>query len=287
MSAACAISLSHEQANNRWFRWPLAALVVIGIHVSGAAVGMMIEWHDPLEVPAAAPPAILINLEPAMRTPPPPQRIPPQATPKIVEPEIDLPPMAEIEDLPLPLPDVQPVVEVPTKKKDEKKKKKAEPAPKKQEKPKELPKPVQSTQPPQDFKTATDAPSPTQREVEQPQVAAAPDLPVGPSEAELAARADEMNIWAGLVNEHLKKHRKYPRAAKRRNHEGAPEVSFTMDRNGYILDVTLLKSSGHESLDEEAIAMFRRAEPLPPLPRSSPDASVTRSLAITFNLVDG
>ena len=286
MSATCALSLSQDQPNSKWLRWSCAALVVVGIHISGGAVGMMIEWHEPLEEAAMAPPALLINLEPAVRMPPPPQRIPPQAAPKVVEPEIDLPPMAEIEDLPLPLPDVQPVVEV-KKKETKKKEKKAEPVPNKLEKPKEQPKPVETTQPPQDFKTATEAPSPTKHEVSAPQVAAAPNLPIGPSEAELAARANEMNIWAGLVNEHLKKHRKYPRAAKRRNQEGVPEVSFTMDRNGYILDVTLLKSSGYESLDEEAITMFQRAEPLPPLPRSSPDAAVTRSLAITFNLVDG
>ncbi|WP_374366744.1 energy transducer TonB [Dongia sp.] len=278
------LDLSLEKPRRYWARWLGAGIVIAGMHVSGAAIGMMIEWHPPLEQPAAMPPAVMIDLQPVGRTPPPPQRIPPQAERQPSEIEPDLPPLTELEDLPLPLPDVQPEVEV--KKKEKKKKKKEDKAPVKKVEKKPEPKPVETQQPPQDFKTATEAPSPTQHEVENAEVAAAPNLPVGPSAAELAAEMNEMNIWAGQVNAHLNKYKKYPRAAKRRNQTGSPAVRFSMDRNGYLIDVVLIDSSGHESLDEEAIDMFRRAEPLPPLPRSSRTSMVTRELAINFSLND-
>lgn len=279
------LDLSLETPRRHWVRWLGAGIVIAGMHVSGAAIGMMIEWHEPLEQPAAMPPAVMIDLQPVGRTPPPPQRIPPQAARQPSEVEPDLPPLSELEDLPLPLPDVQPEVEIPKKKKEKKKKEKEKPVKQVEKKP-EQEKPVETNQPPQDFKTATEAPSPTKHEVENAEVAAAPNLPVGPTAAELAAELNEMNIWAGQLNEHLNKYKKYPRAAKRRNQSGSPAVAFKMDRNGYLLDVVLLRSSGHESLDEEAIAMFRRAEPLPPLPRSSRVSVLSRELAINFSLTD-
>jgi protein TonB len=275
--------ISLDRQRHRLLRWLGAGILMIALHVSGGALGMMIEWHDPMEQAASMPPAVMIDLQPVGQTPPP-QRIPPQAERQPSEAEVELPPLAELEDLPPPLPDVQPVVEVKKKEKETKKKKKETQKTARKE-PEKL-KPVEANLPEQNFKTATEAPSPTRHEVADAQVAAAPDLPVGPSAAELAAAVNEMNIWAGRLNEHLIKYKKYPRAAKRRNQTGSPLVAFTVDRNGYLLDVVLLQSSGHEALDEEAIALFRRAEPLPPLPQSSKEAVISRHLPIDFNLSD-
>ena len=61
-------------------------------------------------------------------------------------------------------------------------------------------------------------------------------------------------------------------------------VTFTMDRTGHVLSVSLLHSSGADDLDEEAVALVRRAEPLPPMPAELPGNTVKLTVPITFSL---
>jgi len=64
----------------------------------------------------------------------------------------------------------------------------------------------------------------------------------------------------------LQEHKEYPRSARRRRQEGMALLAFVMDRNGYVLEHSLRQSSGHKMLDNEVLALIRRAEPLPPPP---------------------
>jgi protein TonB len=251
------------------------------------------QWQLPAEPPANLPPAVMIDLQPVVAPVPPPQRHEPVPEPEVVEAEIDLPPLAELEDLPLFPPVAQPVVDVTKKekKKEEKEKEAKKPEQKKKKEvsdqltatKSEKKKPVDVKLPPVDLKTATDAPSPTKVEVANQQ-AAAPVLPAGPTPAELAAMAQAKVSWGALANAHLIKHKKYPRAAQRRNQTGSPVVSFRVDRGGNVLGVKLVRSSGHEALDEEALALFWRATPLPALPPELPGAVVESPIAINFTL---
>ena len=61
----------------------------------------------------------------------------------------------------------------------------------------------------------------------------------------------------------LQKHKEYPRDARRRNQQGTALLYFEIDREGRILNAKLQQSSGYGSLDGEALALIRRAEPLP------------------------
>ncbi|HTQ15467.1 MAG TPA: energy transducer TonB [Rhizomicrobium sp.] len=45
----------------------------------------------------------------------------------------------------------------------------------------------------------------------------------------------------------------YPAPAVRLNHEGETEVGFTVLETGYVTDVHVIKSSGHDELDEAAV----------------------------------
>jgi protein TonB len=45
----------------------------------------------------------------------------------------------------------------------------------------------------------------------------------------------------------------YPRAAQRRNLEGAVQVKLVLSADGAVTDVTILRSSGHAVLDESAV----------------------------------
>jgi protein TonB len=47
-------------------------------------------------------------------------------------------------------------------------------------------------------------------------------------------------------------------------------VRFRMDRSGKVLSYSLVRSSGFDALDKEALAMIERAQPLPALPPEIP-----------------
>jgi protein TonB len=63
----------------------------------------------------------------------------------------------------------------------------------------------------------------------------------------------------------------YPSAAAQRGHRGTCLVRITVDRQGNIVDVELLESSGHRSLDEETIRAIRKGATYGPLPRAYPN----------------
>ena len=63
----------------------------------------------------------------------------------------------------------------------------------------------------------------------------------------------------------------YPDTAARRNQQGTCLLRITVDRQGNVVDVDLLESSGHRVLDEEAIRAVREGATYGPLPRAYPN----------------
>lgn len=296
--------LSCNRPRHSRSRWVGAAIAIVGVHISGVAIGMM-KWEETRE-PPAMPPAVMIDMLPPA-APPPPQK---QPDPEIDIPDAELPPEPELSEfLPPPPLDVEPAVEMAPKV--EKKKEETE---KVAEKPKEKPKkkeeqkkkedkkvtkkpepePTKIVPPPahdKTFKTASDAPSTTQQEVETPGKQAAATAgggqsaaADGQSAAQTAAATAAKASWNSLVLAHLQKHQKYPRAAKRRNQTGVATVKFTVDRAGYVKEVILVSSSGVGSLDEEALETVRRAEPLPQVPAEMAGSAFTRDIPMQFKL---
>ena len=72
--------------------------------------------------------------------------------------------------------------------------------------------------------------------------------------------------WQGRVLAALDKVKRYPRDAHFARQQGVPYIRFTMDRRGKVLSVTLERSSGFRSLDQEALSLPKRAQPLPAPP---------------------
>jgi protein TonB len=72
--------------------------------------------------------------------------------------------------------------------------------------------------------------------------------------------------WQGLVLGALDKVKRYPRDAHFSRQQGVPYIRFTMDRQGKVLSASLERSSGFRSLDQEALALPKRAQPLPKPP---------------------
>ena len=127
--------------------------------------------------------------------------------------------------------------------------------PERKEKPKPVEKPAQPTEP------------------------AAPRTTAPPQAAE-AARAN----YNGRLSAHLQRYKQYPHASRSAGQEGIAMLSFTVDRNGQVLSSSLAKSSGSTALDNETMAMIRRAQPLPPFPPEMTQGSITVMVPIRYSL---
>ncbi|MCB1755286.1 MAG: energy transducer TonB [Gammaproteobacteria bacterium] len=169
------------------------------------------------------------------------------------EPEVEPEPIPEPEPETEPPPPPAPEPEVVLPKPQPKPKPPVKPEPPVEEKPAESPPEERQTP------AAASAPPPTSQAAEQAKA------PSQEAIAPAAPSAGEQSWRASLVAR-LDKAKRYPRRARRLRQEGVSYLRFSMDRDGNILSSSLERSSGHPLLDEETLALLKRAEPLPPPP---------------------
>lgn len=74
-----------------------------------------------------------------------------------------------------------------------------------------------------------------------------------------------------LLFDHIRQYRRYPDAALTHRLEGVVKLVFVMNRNGTLLEAWVADSSGYPLLDQSAIDMIWRADPLPTVPANLPD----------------
>ena len=91
-------------------------------------------------------------------------------------------------------------------------------------------------------------------------------------------------LWISQLLAHLNRYKQYPNIARARRQEGVVTLSFTMERDGRVLTRKIEKSSGSPILDEEALAMLQRSEPLPAFPPAMVGESRSFSVPIRFSL---
>ncbi|WP_137678926.1 energy transducer TonB [Aurantiacibacter suaedae] len=97
------------------------------------------------------------------------------------------------------------------------------------------------------------------------------------------AKAEQAD-WIALVNNHLARRKRYPQEARRAGQEGTPSVRFTVDRRGRVSNVSIVRSSGHQLLDETTVQLVQRTAPFPAMPRSMQRDSITITLPIEYAL---
>jgi len=102
----------------------------------------------------------------------------------------------------------------------------------------------------------------------------APALGIGDS-----LRKERMN-WQKELSLQFKKHLRYPPTRTARRMEVL--VTFEIDRLGRLLSSQVAKSSGDASFDGAALAMLKRAAPLPPPPPAVADEGLSFTIPVEF-----
>jgi protein TonB len=82
----------------------------------------------------------------------------------------------------------------------------------------------------------------------------------------------------------LQRHKRYPREAMTRRDQGTALLYFEIGPRGQVLSYRLRRSSGHEALDQEALALIRRAQPLPAPPPNLNGSRLRLVVPVRFSL---
>jgi protein TonB len=262
-----------EPRRVRALRWTLAAVLVVSAHIGCTAIALM-HWQDEdaQDAPAGS---VVVELAPMPMARP--QEMPDvahgplmeeaQATPQAakeakVEEQKELP---QVDQTPEPDPEV------------------AMPMPKPlvEKKPDEEEKPREEIKQQEQANQTTPAPLTTA-----PPRVEAKEAPVVPTAAlgTTAASAQTTATWEKAIVAHLNRHKRYPDGARARGIQGAVSVAFTIDRTGSVLDAHVTHSSGSSHLDDEALAVLRRASPLPAPPSGLAGTTLDLTLPIQFRI---
>ena len=144
--------------------------------------------------------------------------------------------------------------------------------------PKPVERPVQHKPPPRPATKPMVAP---------PQTAAVPEsAPAAPAPVQSVpeARPNAMPSFEAMLAAYLERYKRYPHAAQTKGEQGEVVLRFTMDRQGHVTAARVERGSGHAALDEEVLALIRRAEPLPALPPEIAGQQLELVVPIRFRL---
>jgi protein TonB len=110
-------------------------------------------------------------------------------------------------------------------------------------------------------------------------------VPAAPMQGRLTPTpSNAVPTWKTHILALLERNKRYPEMAQSRHQEGVAQVFFSLDRQGRVLNSRVVRSSGASALDDEALALLRRAEPFPPPPPELPGPRVDLTVPIRFSL---
>ncbi|MDX8541258.1 TonB family protein [Mesorhizobium abyssinicae] len=88
--------------------------------------------------------------------------------------------------------------------------------------------------------------------------------------------------WNSSLAAWIRRHTRYPSAARSRRAEGSPNVTFTVDSSGRVVSARLARSSGDADLDRAALGALQGVSV--PAPPPELGARVTRTAPFVFSL---
>ena len=93
-------------------------------------------------------------------------------------------------------------------------------------------------------------------------------------------RATAISAYRGRLYSHISRKKVSPRSQR----VGTVIVRFTVGRQGELISSEVTKSSGHQILDDAAIASITRAAPFPPMPSEANDGPLVVSIPFKFSV---
>lgn len=277
-------------------RWGAAVVVAMAAHVG--ALWVAIHWEPRADAPGEPPSAVTIDLAPlAVGPDAPPQDVAPgpQAAEAESEPARDAAeapvdeamreslrdasPMPLAEKTPEPTPQPEPAAaETPDLPQvDKAEAVLAPPASKPEPTPKKPPPPKTRS-----VERKPPAPKPERRQAMAPPTSRAQraESAAAPSAGIAAVPSVSPAAWTSAMVAHLNRYKRFPPGAG----TGTASVAFTISRSGQVLSARLVGSSGDPMLDQEAVAMPRRASPVPAPPPGMPGGNtIALSVPVRFN----
>ncbi len=261
-----------ESAQHLLLRWSLAGLCTVVLY--GAVIYAALYWPGQAMPASNLPAAVMIELAPQPVAPDTPQEnvavghqmMMLQATmPSQPETQVDTPDAEAEPETKADIPEVpdNAKAEVVLAKPPPPEAEKPIDDKRKQEKPKKRSK---STQPRNAQNApATSAPQPADLQRAAVNAAATAGMSSSASPA----------TWRSMIMAHLNRHKRAAHGGAR----GTAMVVFTIDRSGRVLSARLVGSSGDPSLDQEAVAIARRASPVP-----APPANIGGGVSIPLSV---
>ena len=92
------------------------------------------------------------------------------------------------------------------------------------------------------------------------------------------------NSYKQKIAARLHKNKRYPLRVRTNNWSGTSKVAFTISAGGQVLNKKLIRSSGYQILDREALNLIDRCEPFPPIPPELELDQMLIVVPITFDL---
>ncbi|MDR2422128.1 MAG: energy transducer TonB [Deltaproteobacteria bacterium] len=90
--------------------------------------------------------------------------------------------------------------------------------------------------------------------------------------------------YQAKIRTRLEKNKKYPPQARQNRVEGIVMARFTINKEGQVVGGQIVKSSGHNVLDDEVLGLLRRVNPFPPIPKELGDKPLTITAPIQFKV---
>lgn len=143
--------------------------------------------------------------------------------------------------------------------------------PKTPENPKELPQPAEPVQ---------------ETSVENKSAALEPAKPALSEKANPVAESMWLEGYGRTLSTLISRYQRYPHVALLRGWQGTTQLQLVLSGSGKMLNAAVLRSSGFEVLDNQALEMVQRAAPFPQPPEALRGRNVTVMVPIVFKLND-
>ncbi|HWM31248.1 MAG TPA: energy transducer TonB [Methyloceanibacter sp.] len=258
-----------DDRHARLRRWLGAATVIVAMHFGGGTLALM-QWPEEESEPDPAG-AVIMEL----------------AALAVVPPEQDLAFGPQVEDAtPTPIPSEQAILEeldLPT----------VEEARLAPDPELVLPKiePMETLEEPEEQELLQTQQHVTEVNTASSVATAPPKIDAAPSETikaqtvgAVAQPSQAAITWQRALLLHLNRYKRYPAEARSRNVQGVTRVEFKIAASGHLVEAEIVKGSGSTLLDEEALAVLRRASPFPAPPDGSATGHIHLVLPIEFSI---